>query len=83
MSTAVVGGVRMVMVVVIVIPHTTRENTNTTPDLKKMSTFERGMLRYMQGKIADAIAREDEPPWGGLYDPPTKKATVGVLYRRQ
>jgi hypothetical protein len=48
-----------------------------------MSTFERGMLRYMQGKTAYAIAREDEPPWGGLYDPPTKKATVGVLYHRQ
>jgi hypothetical protein len=35
-----------------------------------MSTLERGMLRYMQGKTADAIARGDEPPWDDLYAPP-------------
>jgi hypothetical protein len=55
-----------------------------------MSTLERGMLRYMQGKTADAIARGEKPPYGGLYapgglygpsanpcvaNPPTKKAT--------
>jgi hypothetical protein len=38
------------------------KTTNTTPDLKKMSTLERGMLRYMQGKTAYAIARGEEPP---------------------
>jgi hypothetical protein len=37
------------------------KNTNTTPGPKKMSTFERGMLRYMQGKTADAIARGEDP----------------------
>jgi hypothetical protein len=37
------------------------KNTNTTPDPKKMSTFERGMLRYMQGKTADAIAIGEDP----------------------
>jgi hypothetical protein len=26
-----------------------------------MSTLERGMLRYVQGKTADVIAREEEP----------------------
>jgi hypothetical protein len=40
------------------------------PDLKTMSRFERGMLWYMQGKIADAIARWEEPPWDALYAPP-------------
>jgi hypothetical protein len=45
------------------------KNTNTTPDPKKMSTLERGMLRYMQGKTADAIARGEEPPCNGLYAP--------------
>jgi hypothetical protein len=34
-----------------------------------MSTLERGMLRYMQGKTAYAIARGEEPPWNGLYAP--------------
>jgi hypothetical protein len=28
-----------------------------------MSTLEREMLRYMQGKFAYAIARGEEPPW--------------------
>jgi hypothetical protein len=27
-----------------------------------MTTFERGMLRYLQGKTADAIARGEDPP---------------------
>jgi hypothetical protein len=36
------------------------KNTNTTPDPKKMITLERGMLRYMQGKTAGAIARGEE-----------------------
>jgi hypothetical protein len=27
------------------------------------------MLRYMQGKTADAIARGEEPPCNGLYAP--------------
>jgi hypothetical protein len=43
------------------------KNTNTAPDPKKMSTLERGMLRYTQGKTADAIARVEEPPCNGLY----------------
>jgi hypothetical protein len=30
---------------------------------------ERGMLQYMQGKTADAIARGEESPWNGLYAP--------------
>jgi hypothetical protein len=59
----------MVMVVVIVIPHTQRENTNATPDPKNMSTLRRCMLCYLQGKTEDAIARE-EPPWDALYAPP-------------
>jgi hypothetical protein len=44
------------------------KNTNTTTDPKKMSLLERDMLRYMQGKTANAIARE-EPPCNGLYAP--------------
>jgi hypothetical protein len=35
-----------------------------------MSTFERGMLRYMQGVTADAITRGEDPPCNGLYAPP-------------
>jgi hypothetical protein len=35
-----------------------------------MSTFERGILRYMEGVIADAIARGEEPPWDALHAPP-------------
>jgi hypothetical protein len=31
--------------------------------------LERGMLRYMQGKTADVIARGEEPPCNGLYAP--------------
>jgi hypothetical protein len=27
------------------------------------------MLRYLQAKIADAIARGEEPPWDVLYAP--------------
>jgi hypothetical protein len=38
--------------------------------IQKMTTFERGMLRYLQGKTADAIARVEDPPWNGLYAPP-------------
>ena len=34
-----------------------------------MSTLERGMLRYLEGVTADAIARGEEPPWDGLYAP--------------
>jgi hypothetical protein len=34
-----------------------------------MTTFERGMLRYLQGKTADAIARGEDLPWNGLYAP--------------
>jgi hypothetical protein len=46
------------------------KNTNAAHDLKKMSTFERGMLRHLQGVIADANARGEEPPWDALYAPP-------------
>jgi hypothetical protein len=42
--------------------HPKRKNTNGAPD-KKISMLERGILRYMQGKTADAIARGEEPPW--------------------
>jgi hypothetical protein len=45
------------------------KNTNTAPDPKKMTTFKRGILRYLQGKTADAIARGEDPPWNGLYAP--------------
>jgi hypothetical protein len=38
------------------------ENTIAAPNPRKMSTFERGMLRHMQGKTTYAIAREEEPP---------------------
>jgi hypothetical protein len=41
--------------------HHKGKNTNAALDLKKMSMLERGMLRYMQGKTADAIARGEEP----------------------
>jgi hypothetical protein len=50
--------------------HYKRKNTNASPDPKKMSMLGRGMLRYLQGKIAGAIAREEEPPWDALYAPP-------------
>jgi hypothetical protein len=59
-------------------------NTNAAPDPKKMGTLGIGMLCYLQGRTADAIARGEEPPWGGLYappadlcvaNPPTTKAT--------
>jgi hypothetical protein len=43
------------------------KNTNTAPDPKQMTTFERGMLRYLQGKTTDVISRGEEPPYGGLY----------------
>jgi hypothetical protein len=46
------------------------KNTNAAPDPKKMSMFKRDMLRYMQGRTADAIARGEEPPWDALYAPP-------------
>jgi hypothetical protein len=46
-----------------------RKKTNTTPDPKKMSMLERGVIRYMQGKTANAIARGEELPWNGLYAP--------------
>jgi hypothetical protein len=46
------------------------KNTNVAPNPKKMSTLERGMLRYMQGKTVDAIARGHEPPLDALYAPP-------------
>jgi hypothetical protein len=45
------------------------KNTNTAPNPKKMTTFQRGMLHYLQGKTADAIARGEDPPYGGLYAP--------------
>jgi hypothetical protein len=52
-------------------PHHRGTSTfETPPDPKKMSTFERGILRYMQGVTADAIARGEEPPWDALYAPP-------------
>jgi hypothetical protein len=34
------------------------KNTNTTRDPKKMSTLERGMLRYMQGKLQMPLQEE-------------------------
>jgi hypothetical protein len=51
-------------------------NTNATPDPKKMSTLGIGMLRHLQGRTADAIARGEEPPWGGLYAPPADLCVV-------
>jgi hypothetical protein len=45
------------------------KNKNTTHDPKKMSTLERSMLRYMQGKTADVIARGEKPPCNDLYAP--------------
>jgi hypothetical protein len=50
--------------------HPKGKNTNAAPDSKKMSTLERGMLRYMQGKTADANARGEEPPCDAFYAPP-------------
>ena len=56
------------------------------PDkLKKMSTWERATLRYLQGKHVDAVVAGEEPPFGGRYapppapsvaDPPTPNSTV-------
>ena len=37
---------------------------------KKMSTWQRAMLRYLQGKHEDAVAAGEEPPFGGRYAPP-------------
>jgi hypothetical protein len=50
--------------------HHKGKNTNAAPELKKMSTFERAMLRYMQGKTVDAVARGEKPSWDALYAPP-------------
>jgi hypothetical protein len=50
--------------------HPKGKNTNAAPDPKKMSTLKRGMVRYMQEKTADAIARGEEPPWDAFYAPP-------------
>jgi hypothetical protein len=50
--------------------HYKGENTNATSDSKKMSSLGRGMLRYLQGKTADAIARGAEPCWDAFYAPP-------------
>jgi catalase (peroxidase I) len=49
--------------------HPKGKNTNVAPDPKKMSTLERGMLQYMQGKTTDAIARGEESPWDAFYAP--------------
>jgi hypothetical protein len=35
-----------------------------------MTTFQRGMLRYLQGKTGDVISRGEDPPWNGIYAPP-------------
>ena len=32
---------------------------------KKMSTWERAMLRYLQGKYEDDVAAGEEPPFSG------------------
>ena len=37
---------------------------------KKMSTWERVMLRYLQGKHIDVVTAWEEPPFGGRYAPP-------------
>jgi hypothetical protein len=54
--------------------------------IQKMTTFERGMLRYQQGKNAYAIARGEDPPWNGLYAPPDmhhylRRNTVDAISR--
>jgi hypothetical protein len=46
--------------------HHKGKNTYATPNPKKMNMFKRGMLRHMQGKTADTIARGEEPPWDAL-----------------
>jgi hypothetical protein len=50
--------------------HSGKITFETPHDPKKMSTLERGMLRYMQGKNCICIARREEPPWDALYAPP-------------
>jgi hypothetical protein len=37
------------------------KNTNTAPDPRKMTTFERAMLHYLQGKTVDVIAGGEDP----------------------
>ena len=45
--------------------------TNAPPDKpKKMSTWERAMLRFLQAKHVQDVAAGLEPPFGGLYAPP-------------
>ena len=43
---------------------------------KKMSTLERAMLRYLQGKHVDDVAAGLEPPFGGLYAPPADSSVA-------
>ena len=51
--------------------HSNGKTTIAPPDKpKKMSTWERAMLRYLQGKHIDAVAAGQEPPFCGLYAPP-------------
>jgi hypothetical protein len=59
----------MAMVVVIMVPHTKRGKTQMHHLLRKKSTFERGVLRYLEGVTTDVIARGEEPSWDGLYTP--------------
>ena len=45
--------------------------TVRSPDKpKKMSTWQRAMLRQLEGKHEDAVAAGEEPPFGGRYAPP-------------
>jgi hypothetical protein len=51
-----------------------------------MTTFERAMLHYLQGKTVDVIAGGEDPPWNGLYAPPDmhhylRRNTVDAIAR--
>ena len=44
---------------------------------KKMSMWERAMLRYLQGTHVDVVAVGEKPPFGGRYAPPPSNTILG------
>ena len=44
---------------------------------KKMSTWERAMLHYLQGTHVDAVAAREKHPFGGRYAPPPSSTILG------
>ena len=46
---------------------------------KKMSTWERAMLHFLERYHEDAVAAGQEPPFGGRYAPPPVPGVSGPL----